>query len=151
MEDRDSGQRTTALVTTLRRGSADGSCSTPMSGSGGPDRADPHTDIPLRRAHTPVEVAGPPDCGGGTTANVEEETCAMGWFQRCGSGTKRGSTRVHMRTAGGMGAREAKEGAMQGRCKRDAPAPHRPCGEDPVGLTLAATRIRSCLEVEREK
>ena len=60
-----------------------------------------------------------------------------------------------MRTVGGMGASEAKAGetqeegsrwkpagAMQGRCMRDARAPHRRCVEDPVGLTLAATRIK---------
>ena len=37
-----------------------------------------------------------------------------------------------------MGAQRA----MQGRCRGDARAPHRQCAEDPVGLTLAATRMR---------
>ena len=110
---------------------------------GGQTAQTPTWTPPLHCAHTPVEVAGPPGCGGGTTANVGEATCAMGWFQCCGSGTKRGRTQVQIRTAGGMGATEAKEAAMQGRCKCDARAPHRRCAEDPVGLTLAATRIRS--------
>ena len=39
-----------------------------------------------------------------------------------------------MRTAGGMGAREPKEAAMQARCKRDARAPHQRCAEDPWAL-----------------
>ena len=124
--------------------------------SGGPDHADHHTDIPLHCAHTLVEVASPLVCGGGTTANVGDAACAMGWPQCWGSGTKRGRTGVQMRTGGGMGAREAKEGkkeeegsrwewarAMQGRCMCDVRAPHRRCTEDPMGLTVAATRIRS--------
>ena len=60
-----------------------------------------------------------------------------------------------MRTGGGMGAREAKEGeteeegsrwkwarAMHARCVRDARAPHGRRTEDSAGLALAATRFR---------
>ena len=128
----------------------------PLSGSRGADRADPHTDISLRCAHTLVEVAGPPMCRGGTTANAREATCAMGLFQCWGSGSKRGRTEVQMRTGWGMGAKKAKAGerkekgrtwkragAMRGQCMHVARAPHRHCTEDPVGLTVASTRIRN--------
>ena len=154
MEDKDGGQRTTALVTSLGRAVWIWRWFVQPAivwFGGGLDGADPNIDIPLHRALTPVELAGPRVCGGGTTANVGEATCAIGWFQCCGSGTKRGTTRVQIRTAGGMGARKAKEGAMQGRRKLDARAPHRRCAEDAVGLSLAATRIRSCRVVEREE
>ena len=82
------------LICGVRRGSAVGSCSLPSFDSGGPDRADPHTDGSLHCAHTLVEVAGPPLCGGGTTANVGEATCAMGWPHCRGSETKKGRTRM---------------------------------------------------------
>ena len=131
MVDRDSGQRTAALVTTLWRAAwiwrwfvqpAIVWC------RGARPRRPPHRHVV---------------CGGGTTANVGEATCAMGWFQCCGSGTKRGRTRVQIRTAWGQGPTEAKEAAMRGQFKRDARAPHRRCAEDPVSLTVAATRIKS--------
>ena len=65
----------------VRRGSPVGSCNPPLSGSWGPDRADPHTDIPLHCAHSLVEVVGLLVRCGGTRANVVEFTCAMGWPQ----------------------------------------------------------------------
>ena len=68
-----------------------------------------HVD-PDHFAHTLVEVAGPPVCGGGTTANVGEGTCAMGWAQCCGSRTKGARIGVLMGTRRDMGAKEAKEG-----------------------------------------
>ena len=123
---------------------------------GGGHCADPHTNVPLPYAHPLVEATGSPVCGGGTTANVGEAMCAMGWFKCWGSWTNRRRTRMAMRTGGGMGATEAKEGetkeeghiwdwarAMQGRCMHDARAPHRRCAENPVSFTMAATRIRS--------
>ena len=101
------------LLFGVRRGSGVGLCSPPLSCSGGPDRTDPHTDIPRHCAHTLAEVAGPLVCGGGTTANVGEATCAMGWPQCLGSGTKRGRTGEQMGTGGGMGAREGREGEKE--------------------------------------
>ena len=51
------------------------------------------------------------------------------------------------RGRGTVGARRRQAGmgvqrAMQGRCKGDARVPQRQCGEVPMGLTPAATRIR---------
>ena len=79
------------LLCGVRRGSGVGSCSPPLCGSGGPDCADPHTDIPLHCVHTLAEV-----CGGETTANVGEATCAMAWPQCWGNGAKRGRIGVQM-------------------------------------------------------
>ena len=128
-----------------------------LSCSGGSDRVDPHTDIPLHCAHTLVEVEGPPVIGGGTNGQCSGSNVPQGGvpalWQRDQEGEDTGADEnMH----GSMGAREAKEGeteekdsrwklagAMQGGCMRDARAPHRRCAEDPVGLTLAATRIRS--------
>ena len=80
---------------------------------GGPDRANPHTAVPIHCAHTLVEVTGPLVCGGGSTINVGRATCALGWPQCWGSGTKKGRIGVQMRSGGGMGAKEAIEGAKE--------------------------------------
>ena len=41
----------------------------------------------------------------------------------------------------GSGLCKGDAGAMQGRCMCDARAPHWRCAKDPLGLTVAATRI----------
>ena len=98
MVDRDSGQCTAALVIAMwraawiRRWFVQPAIVWCRAGLGGQTAQTPTLTPPLHFAHTPVEVAGPPGCGGGTTANVGEAMCAMGWFQCCGSGTKRGRT-----------------------------------------------------------
>ena len=84
---------------------------------GGPDRADPQTYNPLHCAHTLVEVVGPPVCGGGTTANVGDAACAMGWPQCWGSGTKRGRTKMQRGATWGQrkhGSKKRKRGRRMG-------------------------------------
>ena len=135
MEDRDSGQRTTALVTALWRAPwiwrwfVQPAIVRFGGGGGVADHADPHTNMPLRCAHTLVEVARPLVCGGGTTANVGEVTCAMGWFKCWGSGTKRGRTEDRCELEGAWEPQKQKKGKQRkkgadgsglGRCNGDA-------------------------------
>ena len=80
MEDRDKGGRTTALVTALWRAPWIHRWfvqTTVVWFEGARLRLPPHGRPPPVR--TLVEVEGPLVCGGGTTANVGEATCAMGW------------------------------------------------------------------------
>ena len=87
----------------MRRGSGVGSCSLPLLGSGGLDRADPHTDNTLHCAHTMVEVAGPPVCGCGTTANVGKRRAPWGGPNAGAAGPRGGGQGCKGGELGGMG------------------------------------------------
>ena len=154
MEDRDSGQRTTALVTALWRAPWIWRwfVQPAIAWFGGARRRrPPHRHPPPLRAysggggrpagvwwwwwnhnqcrgsdvrHAVVPVLGQRDQQGEDTGADEN---------RRGHGGQRGKRRGTEEE----GSRWKLTGAMHARCMRDARAPHRRCAEDPVGLTLA--------------